>query len=150
MGTKIWIAWLVWALALTACNANPQAPAAVSETAAAEAPLTDAIFQTEIGDMRYLSARFVDEVHGVTPNPGHKLLLVRLEPADGAELDLQKFQEAHMQIFIEGDDDSSSLSTMAGFVEDGFVIGFQVPDTIQTYTLVWGDNPPLDISSDLG
>lgn len=51
-----------------------------------------------------------------------------------------------MQVFIRGDDDSETLSTMGGFVQSEFAIGFQVPETVKTYRLIWGDNLPIEIT----
>ena len=101
--------------------------------------------KTAVGDLVYDSARFASEVNGVTPAAGCKLLMVGLRRPDGTTIDVGQFQEARMQIFIHGEDGSDSLSTMGGLADGKFVIGFQVPDSIETYRLVWGDNPPLEV-----
>jgi hypothetical protein len=156
MKIKQFTCFLAVLLIFTACTAQPS-PVIVTETAstaeagatspAAPAPAEN-IFKTPIGDLVYDSARFVEEVHGVTPEKDHKLLLVVIKRPDKSSIDIQKFQDAHMQIFIRGEDGSQTLSTMGGFVEDGFAVGFQVPKTVKTYQLIWGDNLPLEITPD--
>lgn len=150
-------------LALSACTPQPAAspapvtPSPPTVTAEAAAPaaldtptLVNAapILKTKAGDLVYKSARFVQEVNGVTPAKNRKLLLVILERSDQARMDLQSFQDAHMQIFIQGEDGSNTLSTMGGWVGQEFAIGFQVPDQNKTYTLAWEDNPPFVITPD--
>ena len=126
---------------LAACAAQPVTPVASSPAASS----TDGVLKTDIGDLVYVSARLVDEVNGVTPVTGNKLVLVILERADQNDFDLQAFHDAHMQIYLQGDDGSNTLSTMAGFVGEEFAIGFQGPEAAKTYRLVWGENAPIDI-----
>jgi hypothetical protein len=49
------------------------------------------------------------------------------------------------KIHILGDDGSETISTMSGWVDEEFVMGFKVPATAKTYTLFWQDNSPIDI-----
>jgi hypothetical protein len=161
MKTTRTIFLLVMVLIFTACAAKPvpaslpvsaipPATASVKETAAPIVSATPApgglTFKTSIGDLVYVSSRFVEEVNGVTPAKGCKLLLVVLKQPDNSKIDLQKYMDAHMQVFIRGDDGSETLSTMGGFVQGEFAIGFQVPETVKTYRLIWGDNLPIEIT----
>jgi hypothetical protein len=144
---------LVLGFILAACSPQPLAAAAPASTATAPAAATTGtVFNTAVGELVYVSARFVDEVNGVTPAQGSRLLLVVLERPDKSAIDVQQFQDAHMKINILGEDGSSTISTMGGYVGekyDQFAIGFQVPETVKTFKLAWGDNPPLDITADV-
>jgi hypothetical protein len=155
MKTKRIPLFLAVILLFTACSVPPTAapqeaaitPAsvvvstntAVPDQGAAAMPARVGL-RTAIGDMVYTSARFVNEANSTRPEPGKKLLLVFVEQADKSSIDLQQWVDAKMQIFIRGDDGSKTLSTMGGFVDNQFAIGFQVPETAKTYQLVWGDN----------
>jgi hypothetical protein len=144
---------LVAALSLTACGAQPAAPtmtsvptvAPVATAAVAPTAAAKPVLKTALGDLMVISARFVSEVHGETPAPGLKILLVGLERADGTSIDLQAFQTAQLGTHILGDDGSETISPMAGFVENEFVMGFRLPETVKTYTLVWPGNDPVKI-----
>lgn len=140
---------LILLLFLAACT--PQA--AISDPAlpdSTEIPVgskdaTKSILKTNDGDLVYVSARFVDETPMETPAPGYKLLVVILERADGQAIDLESFNAEHVEIVVHGDDGSRTLSTMGGFLGEEFAIGFRVPDNAATFTLEWGDNPPIMI-----
>ena len=107
---------------------------------------TSSRIHTSAGDFVYVSARFVDEVHGETPEPGHNILLVVLARAEGGEIDLAAFQEATRGIvYVLGDDGSLTYSPMAGWVDDEFVIGFRPPETAGTFQLIWPENPPIEV-----
>ena len=111
--------------------------------------------KTSIGDFVIVSARFVDEVHGEKPASGEKILLVILsqpgvERLDPGTFSLEAFDKmAHDtskgEIYILGDDGSKTISTMGGWVDDEFAMGFRLPAEVKTYTLFWQDNPPIDI-----
>ncbi|NTU75567.1 MAG: hypothetical protein HGA53_09570 [Anaerolineaceae bacterium] len=126
---------------LAACAGQPAAPA----TTPGAANSAVATFKTPIGDLEFVSARFVEDANGVKPTEGFKLLLVVVKNPDNSPIDLQKFVDAQMNIIIRGDDGSETIHTMGGFVGEQFAIGFQVPETVKTYTLVWGDNAPFTL-----
>jgi hypothetical protein len=111
--------------------------------------------KTSIGDFVIVSARFVEEVNGEKPNSGEKILLVALsqpgmDQLDPATFSLEAFDKmAHDtskgEIYILGDDGSRTISTMGGWVDEEFAMGFMVPAAAETYTLFWPDNSPIDI-----
>jgi len=113
------------------------------------APAADGILPTSIGDFKFLSARIVEEANGAVPQPGEKILLVVIERVDGEQIDLAAFDTAIREVpegvNIEGDDESKTLHTMGGWVDDDFVLGFRVPETLKTYTLHWPGANPLSI-----
>jgi hypothetical protein len=162
MKTKLIPLFLAVILLFTACSvpptaaptATPQATAITLTTAVVKTAVPNqgaaavparVNLKTAVGDMVYTTARFVNEANSTRPEPGKKLLLVFLERADKSSIDLQKWVDARQQIFIRGDDGSETLSTMGGFVDNQFAIGFQVPETVKTYQLVWGDNPVFPV-----
>lgn len=113
------------------------------------------ILKTSLGDLVIISAHFVDEVHGTKPNPGEKILLVilsqpGLEHLDPAGFSLEAFDKmthdpSKDTIYILGSDGSRTISTMGGWVDEDFAMGFTVPADATTYTLFWPDNSPVDI-----
>jgi hypothetical protein len=145
-----------WA-SLAACGAlstptvtpPPPPTAIVAPTAAvvptATAPAAKPVLKTKLGDLTVVSARFVSEVHGETPAPGFRILLVGLARADGAPIDLEAFQPAQLGSHILGDDGSETISPMAGFEGAEFVMGFRLPEAVKTYQLVWPGNDPVPI-----
>jgi hypothetical protein len=100
------------------------------------------------------SSRLVNEANGAKPLDGEKFLLVILTQPDLTNLDpnnfsLQDFSDMihnpDMEIYILGDDDSQTISTMGGWVGDEFAMGFRVPADISTYTLHWAGNSPIEL-----
>lgn len=130
-------------VSLSACST--QSAIASKPVTAPPSATPEAILSTSIGDLVYVSARFVNEVHGETPEPGYKILLVVLERANGEKIDLQAFDSARIGVHILGDDGSETISPMAGWVENEFVMGFRLPETVKTYQLVWPGNSPINI-----
>ena len=165
MTTKLPTLLLALLLTLTACQPaatplptalptalpSPTAPPA-TPTAAASTPL----LHTSLGDFEILSARFVDEVHGVTPSAGQKILLLVLAQPGQATIALDAFSlEAFREmtqdtsqggLYILGSDGSYNISTMAGWVDEEFAMGFPMPTTAETYTLYWPGNPPIELT----
>lgn len=148
-----WVLLVTIIFILTACapgSPSPTVPvtppADASPTTAPVSAPAQPVFKTAVGDLSFVSARFVSQANSTTPEPGCKLLLVILERTDSAPIDLQQFVDAHMQIFIEDYDGTSTLSTMGGFVDGQFAIGFQVPETQVDFRLVWGENTVVDIT----
>jgi hypothetical protein len=142
---------------ISACNAavaTTEAPVA-SETSIQKNESAQPVLKTSLGDFVIVSSRFADEVHGTKPNPGEKILLVILsqpgkEGLDPNTFSLEAFDKmAHDtskgEIYILGDDGSKTISTMGGWVDDEFAMGFRLPAAVKTYTLFWQGNPPIDI-----
>ena len=115
-------------------------------TATPPAP-TPVTLQTNVGELVFVSARFVDQVNGAMSLPGHRILLVIVERPDKSRINLASFGGEGMKVFIQGDDGSKNSAVMAGWVGNEFAIGIQVPNTAKTYTLAWGTNPPVDITA---
>jgi hypothetical protein len=158
MKTKQICILLMMAFLLAACAAAPAAapstsipaseaatPPEADATASNDAPSTTTL-QTPIGDLIVASSRFVEDANGAKPYEGYKLLLVILEKPDKTRIDLQQFVDAKTQVIIRDDDGSEVTNSMGGYVGTEFALGFQVPDTFKTYHLLWGDNPPLELS----
>jgi hypothetical protein len=112
------------------------------------------LLKTEQGDFVIASARLVDEANGVKPQAGEKLLLVILAQSDLTNLDPKSFSlEAFhnmthapgTKIYILGEDGSQTTSTMGGWVDDEFAMGFRVPVDVNTYTLHWTGNSPISL-----
>jgi hypothetical protein len=144
--TKTTLLLGILALAVSACAAQP-APAQPS-TALTAAPT---VFQTPIGPLEHTWTHLVQGVHGTIAPPGSMILLVGLRRPDGSPIDLQKFQDAHMQIFAQSEGGEKILSTMGGMADPNykdFAIGFLVPEGVRTYTITWGENPPLVVTPD--
>jgi hypothetical protein len=149
------------AFVISACAPAPStqlSPAATEPgelaTSASNTESTQPLLKTEMGDFAIASARLVDEVNGVTPQAGEKLLLVILTQPDVANLDPGNFSlEAFSnmthapgtEIYILGEDGSQTISTMGGWVGDEFAMGFRVPVDINTYTLHWTGNSPITL-----
>lgn len=108
---------------------------------------TPVTLQTNVGELVFVSARFVDQVNGAISLPGCRILLVIVERLDKSRINLASFGGEGMNVFILGDDGSKHSAVMAGWVGNEFAIGIQVPNTAKTYTLAWGTNPPVDITA---
>lgn len=148
--------WLVISaiaiLLLPAC----ESPVRATETAIfPTATPAQQILKTTMGDFAIVSARLVDEVHDSQAPQGEQFLLIGLAQPDlqklvAGEFSLEKFQEAMLkdqnEIYILGNDGSQTFYTsMGGWVEDDFVIGFRVPAG-GTYTLYWAGNAPIPLN----
>jgi hypothetical protein len=110
--------------------------------------------KTTMGDFLITSVRLVDEVQGDKSQPGEKFLLVTLTQPGlvnlvPGEFSLESFQNmlhaSNGQIYVLGNDDSPIISTMAGWVQDEFVMGFRVP-VAESYTLYWPGNSPFELN----
>jgi hypothetical protein len=113
---------------------------------------TQPLLKTEQGDFAIAASRLVDEVNGVNPEAGEKILLVILTQPDLTNLDpgdfsLEAFSNmTHApgtEIYILGEDGSQTISTMGGWFGNEFAMGFRVPADINTYTLHWTGNSPI-------
>ena len=160
---------LTLVLCLPACTGLPAAPsvtdAVLEEAAETPAPAPEAnskpVLKTSIGDFVIDSARWVDEVNGVTPGEGERILLVILtqpgvERLDPEQFSLEAFDKAihdtsNGEVHISGSDGSYTISTMAGWVGekfDEFAIGFRLPVTAEALQLFWPGNEPVDVMPD--
>ena len=153
---------LVMMIGLTGCKqAETPTPLAaikalpVTDTPKAAEEATRPVIKTAMGDFLILAARFVDEVNGAKPTSGEKILLVFLsrpnnKPMDPSTFPLEDFDKmihdtSKGEISILGEDGSRTISTMGGWVDEDFAIGFRVPVTAKTYQLFWPGNPAIDI-----
>ncbi len=147
MKIKFLLALLIAAGLLAGCKTLPAAgTTAVNQPAGPTQTPKPKEFKTAIGELALASARFVDEVNGVKPYAGCKLLLVFFNGVDPANFDLSQFQGMQNKFLIRGEDGSETIGTMAGMVDENFAIGFQAPETIKTYTLIWPDNETTNIT----
>ncbi|MBI5351644.1 MAG: hypothetical protein HZB50_03300 [Chloroflexi bacterium] len=150
----------VMLLSLSACIQPRTPPSAATEieassTPAPESNIAQPVVKTSMGDFVIVSARFADEVHGEKPAAGEKILLVilsqpGLERLDPGTFSLEAFgnmthETSKGEIYILGDDGSRTISTMGGWVDEDFALGFRLPAAVKTYTLFWQDTPPLEI-----
>ncbi|GAP12962.1 hypothetical protein LARV_00702 [Longilinea arvoryzae] len=144
----IWsIIFFIAALCLSSCSPS----SAMAKTQEAEAADSQPVLKTAIGDLVIASARLVDEVNGQKSQPEGKILLViltqpgkeNLTPGEFKLEDFQKMiQESNGEIYVSGKEDLQIISTMAGWVEDEFAMGFMVP-VQDSYTLHWPENDPI-------
>ena len=160
MKYRIMLGLLVCIFGLSACTTGPSTSKATAEPTAIPntiEPIENLSLNTAMGEFNIAFSRFVDEVNGVTPGPGEKILLIGLtrpgaEKLDPSEFSLQEFQtmiqESPESIYILGDDGSQTISTMAGWIgpeNDEFALGFRLPGVVATYQLVWPENDPINI-----
>ncbi len=162
MKSTLTIVLLVITFGLAACKqaaapaslATPQTLVA-SSTPEAEGQAAQAELKTAMGNLLIVSARWVDEVNGVKPEAGEKILLVILsrpgpEALDPGSFSLEEFDKmvhntSNGEIYILGSDGSRTISTMGGWVEKEFAMGFKLPETAKALKLVWPGNPAIDI-----
>ena len=147
-----WILVLIIAgLCLSSCS--PASPLPATDTANTEAP-SQPVLKTSMGDFVIASSRLVDEVHGQQAQSGRKFLLLIFSEPDltnlvPGEFSLEEFQKMMQdnsgQINVSGSDSSQNISTMAGWVDDEFAVGFIVP-IAESYTLNWPGNSPIALS----
>ncbi|CAG0995277.1 hypothetical protein ANAEL_02548 [Anaerolineales bacterium] len=144
-------------LCLFSCKPLAQSPIETSKSEIISTPTADAKqppLKTIMGDFVIASVRLTDEVHGEKSQAGEKFLLVILTQPDLTNLAPGKFSleefgnmvhNSDGEIYILGSDNSKIISTMAGWVEDEFAMGFRVP-ILETYTLYWPGNLPIDLN----
>jgi hypothetical protein len=49
------------------------------------------------------------------------------------------------EIYILGRDGSKTISTMGGWLDDEFALGFRVPAASESFTLYWWDHDPIEL-----
>ena len=112
------------------------------------------LLKTTLGDFVIASSRLVDEVHDQKSRPGEEFLLVVLTQPDSqnlvpGEFSLDAFQKMMQDdsgnIYVTGAEGSQFISTMAGWVEDEFTMGFTVPIQ-KSFTLHWPGNDPIELN----
>jgi len=137
-------------LALYSISCNPTSSIPVEVESITAEPLQQ-VLKTTMGDFLINSSRLVEEVNGQTSQAGEKFLLVILSDPNGENLvpgeflleDFQKMiQDSNGQIYVSGEGDFQIISTMAGWVDDEFALGFRVP-VVDSYTLSWLGNSPV-------
>ncbi len=154
---------LVLMFILSACKQAPaptsfiasEAAVTATETPTPENGATQPVLKTALGDFQIVSARFVDEANGVKPGPGEKILLLilsrpgqeRLEPGTFPLEDFDKMihDTSKGEIYILGSDGSKTISTMGGWVNEEFAMGFRLPAEAKSLELFWPGNDPIDI-----
>lgn len=160
MRTVSTIPLLIILLVLSACGpASTALPVQTSTSAAAPPVLAAPRFTTSIGDFEIAAVRLMDEVNGTTAQPGAKILILILTQPGGERLDpatfsLEAFDQAIHDLstgetHISGDDGSDTISSMAGWLEDGqgdFAIGFQVPESATQFTFIWPGNEAIKLT----
>jgi hypothetical protein len=148
--TRWVIITVITAIVLAGCTQSPATETKIESTAT---PSVQTL-TTTMGDFVIVSTQLVDSVHDTQAPPGSKFLLIGLTKPDlkklvVGEFSLEEFQKMinadHKNIFISGSDGSqSSYTQMGGWVEDDFLIGFTVP-IVETYTLNWTGNLPIQL-----
>jgi hypothetical protein len=142
---------VIVALCLSSCS--PSSGLRETEEGNTATP-SQPVLKTTMGDFVIASARLVDEVHDQKSRPGEKFLLViltqpGLENLVPGEFSLEVFQkmiqDSNGQIFVSGKVGTQFISTMAGWVQDEFTMGFTVP-IVESYTLHWPGNSPVELS----
>ena len=153
---------LVMMFYLSGCKqaSKPTAMMATEALASTDTPkpadeADQTVLKTAMGDLLIVSARFVDEVNGVKPDAGEKILLVILsrpgvERMDPSTFPLEDFDKMTHdttlgEIYLLGSDGSRTISTMGGWVNEEFAMGFRLPVAVKTYRLFWPGNAPIDI-----
>lgn len=146
-------------LLLAGCKPAPTLDTSHTESSPTETAIPAVLsFTTTIGDFEIAEARLVEEINNTTAQPGAKILILVLRQPGGGRLDpasfsLEAFNQAihdlsEGQTHITGDDGSDTISTMAGWTEQGqgdFVIGFQVPEAATKFTFYWPGNEPIEL-----
>jgi hypothetical protein len=140
-------------LIMTGCAVSAQ-PTSVPTTEPAMA--TTLKVTTSLGEFEVVSARMVDEANSTQANPGEKILLVVLTldgktPEMGA-IPLDQIQtlthdsSTDEQVHVTGSDNLDVISTMGGWVDGDFTLGFNIPETATGLVLHWPGQPALDLS----
>jgi hypothetical protein len=152
---KMKAVWGVIPIIVTLCLSSCSPSSGLPETEEVNKPTpSQTVLKTDIGDLVITSSRLVDEVHDQKSRPGEVFLLVTLtqpglENLVPGEFSLEVFQkmiqDSNGQIFVSGEDDTQFISTMAGWVQDEFTMGFTVPME-ESYTLHWPGNSPIELS----
>jgi hypothetical protein len=155
MQLKMNTVWSIIPVIVALCLSSCSPSSGLSETAVVNtATPSQPIIKTTMGDFVITSTRLVDEVHDQIASPGEAFLLVILTQPGLENLVPDKFsldvfqkmiQDSNGQIYVSGKDGSKTISTMAGWVQDEFTIGFRVP-VVESYTLHWPGNPPIELS----
>lgn len=114
------------------------------------------VISTSMGDFVVVSSRFVDEAHGDKPKDGEKFLMLILsqpgkDKLDPASFSLEEFDKvvhdtSAGEIYILASDGSKTISTMGGWLDDEFAMGFRVPAASGSFTLYWWDNDPIKLN----
>lgn len=138
------------------CTAPVQTTQALKTATLTEAePVSSPVISTSMGVFEIVSTRLVDEANSTKANPGEKILLVGMtlngiSPELGS-IPLDEFRDLTQsttyddQVHVTGTNDLNAISTMAGWVNDEFVMGFVVPDTASEFLFYWPGQEPIDL-----
>lgn len=165
---KLMPVFLVTLLALSLVGCSGQAGPTATSPAAIEKIETPTLtpgnsakplLKTAAGDFVIDSARFVNEINGVTAGPGEKILLVLLRDAEGNPLDpgtfsLEAFDKAMRnlsagEVHLSGAGGAYAICSMAGWIGekyDQFAMGFRIAGTVENIQFVWPGNEPIAIN----
>jgi len=145
---------LTMAMIVTICLAGCRTGSAVEATPVVTAgPTLPALIKTSLGEFMIADARLAEEVHGQAAGAGKRYLLLTLTEPNSLNLvpgdfSLEAFQgmieDSRGEIYVTGADGQKIISTMAGWIEDVFTMGFVVP-VEDRYTLYWPGNEPITI-----
>lgn len=139
------------------CTAPVQTTPALKTPTPTEAEtVRSPVISTSMGVFEIVSAQLVDEANSTKANPGEKILLVGLtldgkSPVLGS-IALDEFRELTQsttfddQVHVTGTNDLNSISNMAGWVNDEFVMGFLVPDTAGEFLFHWPGLESIDLT----
>jgi hypothetical protein len=155
MWSKMKTVWIVISVITALCSPACRASSELPETEVLNpATPSQPNLETSMGVFSISSARLLDEIHDEKAQPGEKFLIViltqpGLENLVPGKFSLESFQtmigESNGQIYVLGKDSSRVISTMAGWIEDEFAMGFRVP-IAESYTLYWPGNSPIELT----
>ena len=108
-----------------------------------------------MGQFAVTGARLVDEANSTKANPGEKILLVVLtldgRNPDPGSIPLDKFSAltrdsaSGEQVHVTGSDGLDAISTMGGWVDGEFVMGFNVPASGADFVFHWPGLEAMDL-----
>ena len=78
--------------------------------------------------------------------PGHQILIVYFESADGSGIDASAFYDESKDVSVIGDDGSETKSYTGGLLSGQLMVGFTPPDAAQSFILVWPGNDPIELT----
>jgi hypothetical protein len=149
--------FILFGLLFSACSA-PVSPSPASQpvqpTAATSGP---AVISTSLGEFEIGAIHLVDEVHDQKAEVGQVFLLLALtqngeNPALGSipldQIDkITHDSSTGEQVHITDGKSLDAITTMSGWVDDEFVVGFTVPSDASGLTLQWPGQDPIDLTS---
>jgi hypothetical protein len=146
---------LCFLILLAAVSGCAPAPTAIPTPTATLLPVPYSI-PTSLGQFGVSRARLVDEANSTKANPGEKILLVTLtldgKNPDSGSIPLDQFSAlthdsaSGEQVHVTGSDGVDAISTMGGWVDGEFVMGFNVPANGADFVFHWPGLEPMDLT----